>query len=817
MKSTTLQKTKRLLPTAVCVLGFALPIAAQVPAVAAQPFQSADSAATWQAKWIAAPWSTVRDGAELDGSRPMPIFRRDFTLREAPQSAVLRIAGLGQWSASVDGQPLIAGAGLHGSWTDYRKRIEFREVPLPSLSAGTHALGVTLGNGMYNVQRTKGRYTKFEGSFGEPMLTAELRVRYRDGREEVIATDHTWSAAKGPVLFNSIYGGEDFDARSVQPGWDKPAFTNDHWTAAQEVTGPGGRLMPAVEPDVLAGAEYRAVSVKQLTPGRTVYDLGQNFAGVVRIRVAGPAGAVLKLTPAELLNPDGTVSQASSGKGMWWSYTLRGDDVEEVWRPQFSYYGFRYVQAEWLNIPEGAQPRVIELVGEEIHSASPATGTLETSDDTLNRIHSLVVHAMHNNEVSLFTDCPHREKLGWLEQTHLVAAGLMFNNDVEALYRETARNMADAQDASGMVPTIAPQYTRFGPKYPIYDDSPEWGSAAVLAPWAAFRFYGDRDELAHNYPMMQRWTHYLESRAENGIVSYGLGDWYDNGPNPPGFAQNTTAGVTGTLMLVECAQAMDRIATLLGKPDDAVQYRALAQREVAAFQARFWDAAHGWYDTGSQTANAMPLALGIVPTADRARAIDHLIADIHAHNDHTTAGEIGFPYELRALHESGRDDVVLEMASRPDPPSYASQLAAGATSLTEAWDANPHNSQDHFMLGSIENWFYGALAGIDIDMSRTNPAQRITIRPSAAEVPQIRATYASKLGPISVSRNVQEYTITVPVRSTIVLPLSVAKQKILLEKGTHWKRAKPNHADEHAATFEVAAGTYHFRMEPPPK
>src|SRR5205085_5051877 len=192
----------------------------------------------------------------------------------------------------------------------------------------------------------------------------------------------------------------------------------------------------------------------------------------------------------------------------------------------------------------------------------------------------------------------------------------------------------------------APQYTRFGPKYAIYDDSPEWGSASVLAQWAAYRFYGDKAQLEKNYPVMQRYVKFLEGKAEDGIIAYGLDDWYDIGPGAPGFSKNTTPGVTGTLMLYEDAVAMQKIAMLLGRAEDAAGYAKVTQREATAFNKRFWNETKGYYDEGSQTANAMPLAVGVVPEERRAAVLRHILDDIHAHEDHITTGEVGYPYLL---------------------------------------------------------------------------------------------------------------------------------------------------------------------------
>jgi hypothetical protein len=748
----------------------------------------------------------------------MPVFRREFTVRQKVAKATLRIAGLGQYDVRINGKA-VTPDGLHQAWTDYRKTVTYDTYDLTKkVKAGQDVLAVMLGNGMYNVQRTTGRYTKFEGSFGPPKLIAELRLKYEDGKTEAIQTDASWRVARGLVRVSSTYGGEDFDASKEQPGWDSPTFNDTEWSSAMETEGPGGALIKAIAPDVRAWDTHEPVKTTEVRPGVTVYDLGHNFAGVPSIRVTGPAGAVLTLTPGELLKPDGTVSQGSSGGPMWWSYTLRGDAGGESWAPRFGYYGFRYLQAEWLSMNTPAPPRIDDIKGVEWHSASPVTGSFESSNETLNAIHSLIVNAMHNNEVSLFTDCPHREKLGWLEETHLVASGLMFNNDLRGLYAATERNIADAQHADGEVATIAPQYTVFGTvaKYSVFDDSPEWGSASVLGPWAAYRFYGDKQQLEQNYPVMQGYVKYLRSRAVDGIVAYGLGDWYDIGPKPPGVSQDTSLGVTGTLMLYEDAMAMSRIAKLLGRAEDAAMYAALAQREADAFNRTYWDSEKGWYDRGSQTANAMPLALGIVPDERRAGVLAHIVADIHAHDDHITTGEVGYPYLLRALTAAGRTDVVMAMMLRRDPPSYGSMLAAGATTLTEGWDGS--HSQDHFMLGGAEEWFYRGLGGIDFDMSRAKD-ERITVRPQmVGGVSWVKCSYDSVLGKIRSEWRQEDGTtsidIAIPPRATatLILPVKMvpSSPENALPKGKG-PQLEELRRDDAVVVYRATPGIFHFR------
>jgi alpha-L-rhamnosidase len=300
--------------------------------------------------------------------------------------------------------------------------------------------------------------------------------------------------------------------------------------------------------------------------------------------------------------------------------------------------------------------------------------------------------------------------------------------------------------------------------------------------------------------VMRRYVAFLESKASDGIVSYGLGDWFDIGSGAPGVSKLTSPGVTGTLMLYEDIAALSQIAKLLGKSDDAAKYSALASREKDLFNARFFDAKTQVYDKGSQAAQAMPLALGIVPAEARKAVLDKLVVDIHAHSDHVTTGEVGFHYLVRALLENGRSDVLLAMLLRKDAPSYGAQLAAGATSLTEAWDSKT-GSQDHFMLGSGEEWFYRGLLGIDVDMSR---ADRLIVEPQIVSgVDWVRGSYDSAVGMVKTewkrSGDSVEVTVSVPVKATVVLPTGAVAERVGAKSvGNGWV---------------VGAGTWRFRVK----
>jgi hypothetical protein len=671
-----------------------------------------------------------------------------------------------------------------------------------------------LGNGMFRVEHTAGRYTKLEGSFGSPQLRAQLRIELANGKTLEILSDPSWKTTAGPVVFSSPYGGEDYDAQHEIAGWDTVAFNDTAWSAAQPVAGPGGELRPEAAAAIRAEHRYQPVSRTEIKVGVAVYDLGQNFAGWPAITVRGPAGSAVKLIAGELLNADGTVSQKSTGKPQWFTYTLKGAGTER-WQPRFSYWGFRYVQVETAG---GA--RVTALEGQAVHSSSTVVGSFASSDEHLNRIHALILRSMENNAESVLTDCPHREKLGWLEETHLLAPSLLFDFDFRGIYRALDRNLTDAQKPDGSLPEIAPQFVVFGNKWGPFDDSPEWGSAAVLAPWYLYQRTGEVAPLLAARQVMRRYVDYLGTRAEGGIVRYGLGDWYDIGPGAPGMSKLTTAGVTATAIYYQDLLVLERTLALGGDGAASKHYAQLAESVRAAFNAQFYNRAHHRYDKGSQTAQAMPLALDMEPEGERAAVLQALIDDIHAHNDHVTAGDIGYHYVVDALLANGRSEVLLAMLERTDAPSYGYQLTQGATALTEAWDANPASSQDHFMLGDAEEWFYRGLGGIYIDQAAA-PEKRLRLEPRVlGDLRWVKADYQSTWGMIEShwrrSADTVTYTLTVPISTTATVRIASAQpQQITVNQNAPATASGVLKARFETDAMELVVGSGSYRMVAP--
>ncbi len=685
-------------------------------------------AGAWKAGWI-----TSRGGALVPG--PLPLFRKEFEVAKPLRRALLHVSGLGQHEVTFNG----LAASDHQfapAWSDYRKRVYYETLDVTSLlKLGRNAAGVVLGNGMYNV--AGGRYAKFTASFGPPKLLLSLELEYADGSKQVVGSDASWKTAQGPITFSCIYGGEDYDARLEQSGWDRAGFDDSAWQSATGSEPPGGTLVAQFSPPVLVQKTHKTASVKETRPGVFVYDLGMNFAGRPRIRVRGAAGQKIRLTPGELLDEQSRPDQNATGSPVWFEYTLKGTGLE-TWTPKFAYTGFRYLQVD------GVKPESVE--GEFIYADAAATGQFESSSDLLNRIHALILQAIRSNLQNVLSDCPQREKLGWLEQVHLMGAGLAYNFDLRNVLPKIAADTRDAQLVNGMVPDIAPEYVVFTRGF---RDSPEWGSTAVLAPWQAWTWYGDRRPVEQSFQTIQRYVDYLDRQSNRGILSYGLGDWYDIGPKFPGESQLTPKGITSTAIYYQDLIVASQAAALLGRK---VEEQSLARRAAAVraeFQRKFYDIAKQSFGTGSQTSNAMPLVLGLAPAGSMKALVGHIADDVRARGNHTSAGDIGYHYVLAALAAGGRSDVIYDMATATSAPSYASQLARGATSLTEAWDANPGASQNHFMLGHIEDWLYQWLAGIAPDPTAL-AWKRVILQPHpVGDLQSAGAAYDSPRGTIA--------------------------------------------------------------------
>ena len=769
-----------------------------------------------------ADWSGAKWIASADTTLASTRLRHTFTVHPHLRRALINICGLGQYELTLDGQK-VGDDFLSPGWSKYDKTCLYdtRDITA-SLKIGPNAIGILLGNGMYNVITTEGRFTKFKGSFGPQKAIAQIRLEYADGTIETIGTDESWQVAPGPITFSSIYGGEDYDARLAQTGWDTATFKPDAaWQPATITSGPGGELkgLSCAAPPIRRFEIHHPFATRTLTNGDVVFDLGQNTAHLPEIRVTGPAGSHVRLYPTELINDDGSMHQGSMGAGhrgaVWCEFT-KGTDGVETWSPRFFYVGCRYVQVHCTPaITNGLLPVVKSLSAAAVNSASDSVGEFACSNDLFNRIRTLVRWAQRANMVSLMTDCPHRERLGWLEEDHLNGPALRYEFDLNRLFTKTLNDIGDSQLTNGLVPTIAPEYTIFRDKGDtthlrgMFGDSPEWSSTFILVPWQQYEFAGDLDLFRQHYDAMKAYLAYFGTRTQDYLADYGLGDWYDVGPKHPGVSQLTPIALTATAFYYQDIAIMAQVAGLLGKSADAREYSGLAEKIRAAFNAKFYHAEKQSYATGSQCANSIPLVMNLCEPANRAGVLNAIVTDVRAHTNALTAGDVGYRYLLRALADGGRSDVIFDINNQSDKPGYGLQLKLGATSLTEAWDAGRGSSQDHFMLGQIQEWFYHDLAGI---RSAGNGFKQISIAPQpVGDVSWTRATYDSVRGKIVSDWKRAGTTFTLKVvippntTATVYVPAAAGAKVQVNHPGASFLRAENG-----CQVFATGSGTYTF-------
>ncbi|WP_242895402.1 family 78 glycoside hydrolase catalytic domain [Actinomadura litoris] len=652
----------------------------------------------------------------------LPVFERGFRLGKRVRTARLYATALGVLDVTVNGRP-VSDAVLEPPYSTYKKRLVYSTYDVTELlHRGGNTVRVELGTGMAHVPPTPGRYEKLTRSDGKPTFLAQLDITYTDGTRETVASDPSWRAALGATTFANWYGGEDHDARRVTGDGD--------WTDAVEVASPTASLAARTSPPIEPVAVLRTRKITRPKDGVYVVDLGVNFAGWPKLRVRGPAGTTVTMRPGELLAADGTVSQHTTGSPIWDTYTLSGRGTE-TWHPRFVYHGFRYLQLEGLP----SAPDDGTVTGIVLRAANEPAGTFTSSHGLLNDIHKIIDRAVQSNMYSVLTDCPHREKLGWLEQANLVFPAVARNYDVAAYYGDLVRNIAEAQTEDGLVPDIAPEFTVFGGGF---RDDPNWGNVIVFAPWQMYRAYGDTATLRAYYPNMVRYVDHLSRKASGHLLDYGLGDWI-------AFDTSTPNGVTATFGYHRAVSALARIAKVVGREADAAKYEALAKDIGDAFNAEY--ATGDTYGSGSQACDAFALDMGVVPAARRDAVLAHLVDSIKAKGYHLTVGEIALPSVFHVLSAAGRDDVVHAFATQTGNPSYGYQVVHGATSLTENWDGPTSGlSQNHFMLGAIDEWFHAGLAGL----GQTDDSvgfETLLVRPSVVgDVTRAAATYETPRG-----------------------------------------------------------------------
>ncbi len=776
----------------------------------------------WEGQWINDGKPLPTKDADFYQDDPAPLFRKEFGVDEPVRRARLYIAALGYVDASLNGQP-VGDHHLDPLWTLPNKRVFYNVYDVtPLIRSGSNCLGVTLGNGWYNPLplRMWGRVNLRERlPVGRPQFLAQLVIDYADGSRRSVVTDTSWKVTPGPILRNNIYLGEKVDARKAISGWDEPGLDDSRWNHASTAPAPEGILQAQPAPAIKITATLKPVRITEPQKGVYIVDMGRNFAGWARFRFDVPHGTTITMRYGELLYEDGTLNPMTSVCGQikrkqkpadgspavaWQgdTYIARGGGPE-TYTPRFTFHGFRYIEITGLPAP----PAIDDITGLRMNSAVEPVGSFSCSNDLFNRIQTMCRWTFQSNLFGVQSDCPHRERFGYGGDLAVTSDAFILNYDMAGFYAKATRDWYDSVLPDGMLTDTAPsvgiQYCGVG-----------WHMVHPLLQLQLYRYYGDRRIVEEQYATSRRWLELVRAQTPDQIVRHGLHD------HEALEKEKTPAMVTP--LYCESARMVARLADILGKKDEADEYNRLAENIRRAYAAEFLAPGTGKVASGVQGAQAFALYLNMLPAAERPAALAHLVSDVDEHGGHLTTGIFGTKYMLDVLSREGRADVANRMVNLRDFPSWGYMLQRGATTVWETWKFSDNTySHNHPMFGSVSQWFYNWLGGIEPDENAV-AFDRFTFHPQFVDdLEWVRCSYRSVRGPIVCNWRREgdqvalELEVPLNTDAKLVLPTS----GVLAEDG-HPASESPGvtrlPAPETHPTFRLESGRYRFVFSPSP-
>ena len=731
--------------------------------------------ADWQAKWITPdlPEDTAR-------SNPSPMLRKEFAVQGRVVSARLYVTSVGLNTVELNGRPI--GDHLFSpGWTSYDTRLQYESYDATALvQQGANVIGTTLGDGWY---RGRLGFNGKRNNYGTKLgLLAQLVVRYADGHTQVIGTDESWKSATGAIVMSDIYDGETYDARRERAGWSRAGYDDKDWHGVRPLGGIKASLIAPMGPPVRRTQELKPIKVFRTPAGETVFDLGQNMVGWVRLRVNGAAGTVVKVRHAEVLDKAGNVYLENlRGAGATVQYTLKGGG-EETYEPHFTYMGFRYVTVEGYP----GTPTADAITGIVIHSDMEKTGGFESSNPLINQLQSNIVWGERGNFLDVPTDCPQRdERLGWTGDAQVFARTAAFNMDVSGFFAKWLGDVAADQKADGGIPKVIPDVVSRGST----DAGPSagWADVSVIMPWTMYQVYGDTRVLERQYPSMRAWVEYMKTQAgASRLWTKGshFGGWLAFATTRADYPGATTdKDLIATAYFAHSTDLVARSAAALGKTDDARAYRALFEEVKAAFQ-REYVTASGRMTSNTQTAYVLALDFGLLTDKMRPDAARRLAEDV-VQMRHLTTGFLGTPALTRTLSTTGHLTEAYSLLLNENYPSWLYPVKHGATTIWERWDGQKPdgtfqdrsmNSFNHYAYGAVGDWMYRVVAGLDMDPAQPGYRHLVIVPQPGGGFSFARASLATPYGDAASGWKLVGDTLQVSVRvpanshATIHLP-----------------------------------------------
>jgi alpha-L-rhamnosidase len=727
----------------------------------------------WKGSWI----SDTRDIT----LKPAPYFRKNFKVTKKIRSARAYIAVAGLYELYLNGRKT-GDHMLDPAYTRFDRRTLYVTHDITSsIREGDNVIGVLLGNGWYNHQSTAVWYFHEAPWRSRPKFCADIRIVYEDGSLETITTGTDWKTSLSPVIFNSIYTAEHYDARLEQPGWNSNEFDDRKWANAIPVGAPSLNITSQAMHPIKLCEEIPARTMTRISERILLFDLGRNIAGICRLKVSGEAGTTIRLKHAERLDAKGRADQSNiavhyrptDDKDPFQTdiFILSGRG-EETFMPHFNYKGFQYVEVSSdkpLNLSEKS------LTGFFMHSDVPVAGHVESSNPTMDRIWQAANNSYLSNLFGYPTDCPQREKNGWTGDAHIAVETGLYNFDGITVYEKWLADHRDEQQPNGVLPAIIPTggwgYT--------WANGPDWTSTIAIIPWNIYLFYGDSHLLIECYPNLKRYVDFIDENWPSGLTDWGLGDWIPVKSVAP-------KELTSSVYYYVDVTILARAAKIIGNNPDHERYIKLAAKIRDAVNGKYLNRETGIYGSGLQTELSVPLKWGLVPDELKGKVAANLAKRVASDNNHIDVGLLGTKAILNALSENGYADQAYMLASQETFPSWGWWIVNGATTLFENWpiDSKSDISLNHIMFGEISAWMYKALGGILPDEEKPG-FKNVILKPHFVKgLDNFEAIHNSPYGMIISSWKREKdsilYSVTIPPNSTATIFL---EGETILENG----------------------------------
>lgn len=715
-------------------------------------------------------WITYKTGENNspDGKygNPSPYFRRKFTVENVVASATLYVSALGVFKVYINGAP-VAGDFLSPGWVDYRKRLPYVTYDVTEMLSRENAIGVVLGDG-WAVGHLGSTYAFKRCGYSERIeFTALLRIEYTDGRVEEISTDGSWRASDGAIRRSDIYMGEYVDARLDLGDFSSPDYDDSAWGYAEECVFKFSRnlfLDPVKIPPIVVKHRFTPHPVSK-NGNKTLYNVGQNIAGVLSLAVRGERGAKITVRHGEILSGGALYTENLRKAEATDTYILAGGGVEKF-RPLFTYHGFQYAE-----IAVEGNAEIMEVVAEAMYTDLGATGEFSCSDETVNKIYSNALWGQRDNFIGLPTDCPQRdERLGWTADAQIFARSAMWNMDCRAFYDKYLADIRDAQLGNGVIPAVAPVPPVGSYAYTGRDCAAGWAEAIAELPRDHYVMYGDDKIIRDNLPAAKRLLDYYAAESPDGIRrgKGAYGDWLSLG-TPSDLSAISTLYYTRLAGIVAwmCGVIRD---TEEGK------YTALFEKQKRVFRDAFMSE-DGKILSDTQSLYAIAYKSDVITKDEAKRQLERKFGESGGRLE---TGFLGIKFLLPTLCDIGHSDLAYSIITSTEFPSWGYSIKNGATTIWEHWDSftvengirSGMNSFNHYSFGSCVEWMYEYCLGIR--PGEDGGFKTVTLAPTLDPTGKITSTkgkYATPCGEIAVSwEKVGDnfiYTATVPRQTNV--------------------------------------------------